>query len=131
MPKINPNIHITTQVEKLLEQIRAHGSLVIGVDFDDTLYNRELDEPNEDMVDLVQRAKKAGHTICIWTANINEELVKTFCVDNSVEYDHYNDSPIAKTGARKAHFNLLLDDSAGLGYAITILETILWLTREE
>ena len=125
----NPHIHINYVLEKLLEQRNAHGSIILGVDFDNTLYNNALDEPHHDIVALIKQAKAKGFTICVWTANKDRKFVDKFYEDNGLTYDYYNDSPIY-TGAEKKHFNLLLDDTAGLGYTVTILETLLWLIRD-
>lgn len=127
--KTNPYIHINNVIAKLLEQHNKHGSIVLGVDFDNTLYNNLLDEPHEDIVKLVKTAKERGLTICVWTANKDRAFVDKFYKDNGLSYDYYNESPMY-TGTTKPHFNLLLDDTAGLGYTVTILETILWLLRD-
>ena len=110
--------------EKLLSLIKKHKQLIIGVDYDNTIREFNSQDPYNDVIDLVKRAKTQGHIICIWTANIHQEEVKKDLTSLELTFDFFNESPICNQG-RKPHFNLLLDDIAGLHESYHTLDQIL------
>ena len=110
--------------EKLLKTIKKHKTLVIGVDYDNTLQDYNSKYFYEDIIDLVKLAKSKGHTICIWTANTQPTIVKMMLAYQGIPYDYFNNSPIMNS-SRKPHFNILLDDVAGLNEAYHTLNYVL------
>ena len=76
------------------------------------------------VTDLVKKAKAKGHTICIWTANTQPTIVKLMLAYQGIPYDLFNNSPIMNE-RRKPHFNILLDDIAGLNEAYHTLDYVL------
>lgn len=117
----NPYRNIEARVSKLLNQYKTHGRLIIGVDFDFTIYDPINNVVYDDIVDLLKKVQTKGHILCSWSANLDESLVRKIWQDNGLTIDYYNESPAFK-GNRKPHFNILLDDIVGLNEAILILE---------
>lgn len=124
------NKYTTTEarVEKLLAQYREHGSLIIGVDFDFTLYNSVTKEYYIDISDLVLEAQTLNCKLCLWTANGTErvERIQDKCKEYGLVFDYINESPI-NLGEEtvKPHFNLLLDDVSGLQQSVEILQLLM------
>ena len=122
---MNKHTLTSTRVAKLLTQYKTHGSLVIGVDFDFTIYDPTTDTIHKDLVDLLLVAQSELDCIlCLWTANNSRiPFIMTKCCPVGLYFDHHNCSPILiEPGVVKPHFSILLDDTAGLGQAIEILE---------
>ena len=111
-------------LKRLQKQFKSHTSLVIGVDFDHTIKCPITGTIYTNIVNLVKQAFAQGHTICIWTANQHPDEVKKVLAAHLIHYHYYNDSPISYS-SRKAHFNLLLDDAAGLNEAYNTLNHFL------
>ena len=110
--------------KKLLKTIKKHKTLVIGVDYDNTLQDYNSKYFYEDIIDLVKLAKSKGHIICIWTANTQPTVVKMMLAYQGIPYDYFNNSPLMNS-SRKPHFNILLDDVAGLNEAYHTLNYVL------
>ena len=125
---INPYIDHKNVLIKLVRQHREHGTIGIGVDFDHTLVN-SYDETFPlfpAMVELLKQAQSQGCILCVWTANGDEELVRARWKEADLTIDHYNFSPISWGGSVKQHFNLLLDDTAGLKQTVVTLRQFLY-----
>lgn len=83
-----------------------------------------------DIVKLLQDAQSVGFQLCVWTANDKPSLVIQKWKEASLEWQYYNSSPINE-GADKPHFNILLDDSAGLQQSIELLEDLIKYKKEQ
>lgn len=118
-PYINQHL-----ANKLRSVIRRHSKLVIGVDFDNTIQDPANKDIYQDIAQLVKLAHSKGHIICIWTANSSPHIVELILKYNNIPYDYFNNSPLMNN-LRKPHFNLLLDDIAGLNETYHTLSHIL------
>ena len=109
--------------DRLFKEWCLHGSIIIGVDFDDTVYDchsNGVEFPHT--VTTLKRAQQLGAQLCVWTANADKELVEHTWNELGLAYDYYNESPVkVHDNQVKPYFNLLLDDRAGLESALTIL----------
>lgn len=127
----NPFTNKVQKVLKLYQQKEKFGKVVIGVDFDFTLYDssKPLGEGEfyEDVLQLVLQAQESGVCeLCLWTANPDVLAIIDLCLEEGLHFDQINSSTIfPDSDSRKPHFNLLLDDSAGLGESIEILQDFL------
>lgn len=110
-------------LKRLLQMYKEHGSLVVAVDFDNTLFDFHYEKEKrirkeydfEEMYVLLRRLKDAGCYIIIWTANEDNEFIKKFCEERKIPYDAINENPpFFKSSSRKIYYNVLLDDAAGL-----------------
>lgn len=115
------------RVTKLVDQYNQHNSLVIGVDFDFTLYDPETDTMHQELVNLLNLIKDKNCILCLWTANtVRLPYVLDKCDKAGLFFSYVNESPITIAGgSTKPYFNILLDDTAGLGQAIETLELTL------
>lgn len=116
--------------EKLKNTLFQHGKLVIGLDFDDTV--KGYADPDLDcsvVIDLMKQCSKLGFDICLWTVitpggmTLKDKV--NYCKLCGINITHINSSPFDEISRfknnRKPFFNLLLDDSAGLGSACDAL----------
>ena len=112
---------------KLIEATKEHGKIIVGVDFDDTIFplrdNKYIRERAEDLVDLLGELREYI-TLCLWTVADEQSLVyKIALMDEwGIKPDYVNSSPVSYEEVRKPYFNLVLDDKAGLNEAIEILK---------
>lgn len=130
-PKNNEGVY-----KDLVEKWEKYGTLYIGVDFDNTLlpYNTDSDDfvPSgfNDVLELLKRCKKLGLKLCLWTLpdSIDNLYWKiSWCNERGIYMDYINESPLLRENSKKfgkPHFNLLLDDVAGLESAYSILYNV-------
>ena len=122
----NPFLDENNRLEKMLYNYYKYGTLVIGIDFDFTIkcpINHYVYDDIIEFLHLIQDEKKYKFKFCIWTANTDRENVEKTYLENGLRWDYYNYSPINPSGL-KPHFNILLDDSAGLNEALRLLKNI-------
>lgn len=120
----NPYLSSQVRFDKMMSNYNKFGNLVIGVDFDFTLNDPITDKTYLDIVELIKRMMKHNFKICIWTANEDREFVEKIWNDFNLRWDFYNYSPINPSSI-KPHFNILLDDSAGLNEATELVQRIM------
>jgi len=107
--------------ERLWAEYNKYGSLIVAVDFDDTLYDFHKEGNSYEMVmQLVRDLKEINCYIIIWTGNQNLDFIKDHLSKHNIPYDSINDeAPISKkllgdSIPRKVYANVYLDDRAGL-----------------
>jgi len=106
---------------RLCEEYKKYGSLIVAVDFDDTLYDfHKAGHSYEKLIQLVRDLKSINCFIIIWTGNQDTEFVTNYLNENNIPFDTINDeAPISKkllgeNIPRKVYANVYLDDRAGL-----------------
>lgn len=122
---------------RLMREYLEYDTLYIGFDFDNTIwdydtYKSNYDPKNTDaqlteIVELLKLCKQAGMKLCLWTScpSQEEENKKVeVCKEWGIEPDYINCSPLSP-GAKKPHFNALLDDKAGLESVYHVLSKLL------
>lgn len=123
--------------ERLLEEWKQHGKIIIAVDFDDTIsiYRSDFNKPDiERTIDLLKRVYLTGAYIVVFTAcNIDRyEDIQEYCEKLQIPISAINKTPIdlpyGKNGA-KIYANIFLDDRAGLTEALNTLEEALYAYR--
>jgi hypothetical protein len=128
----DPYADIFAAAARLMKEWDAHDGLVIGVDFDDTIndyHGQGFTFPRTILA--IQQAQYLGCTICSWTANDQTDIQEAYKA-LGITIDHHNSSPIdIGKKSPKPYFNLLLDDRAGLGSALTALEACIKLKLKE
>jgi len=125
----DPYLNEFKAADRLFTEWKTHGSIIIGVDFDDTIYDCHSNGfvfPYT--ISTIQRAQALGAKLCVWTANADRGLVDRIWDKANIVYDYYNESPVVfHKDQVKPYFNLLLDDRAGLESALHVLNrTILF-----
>ena len=110
--------------DRLCQELDTHKKLVIGFDFDNTIFDvHNKGGDYSQVISVLQRCKELGWTLCLYTAELREDWLKwkvDYCKHFGIEPDYVNESPLIK-GTKKPFFNLLLDDRAGLEEAYTLL----------
>ena len=114
-------------LNQLIKAYKQHGKIIVGVDFDDTVFPFNKDEENVNRCARVVELLKINRdiiTICLFSVADKQSLIyKEHIMDlYGIKPDYINESPIVKWGVcNKPYFNIQLDDKAGLNEA---LETI-------
>jgi hypothetical protein len=111
------------QLRRLIQVHEEHGGLTVAVDLDNTLFDFHHEKEKHlrkeydfsEVYTLLARLKAFGCYIIIWTANEDDEFVRTFLLERNIPYDAINENPpYFKSGSRKIFYNVLLDDAGGL-----------------
>lgn len=117
-------------VNRLVEEWKAHGKIILSVDFDDTLYpyrftSEEDQEEIRDTIKLIKQVQKVGAYLVIFTASNKDRHpeISDFCTQAGIPCDSINQNPIelpyGKEG--KIYYNIMLCDRSGLKEAKEIL----------
>ncbi len=112
---------------RLLKEYKEHHKLVVGFDFDNTIFDTHNNGGNYKIViDLLKECKRLGFVLCLFTSESNEEWLQwkiSYCKHFDIEPDYVNESPLM-SGTKKPFFNILLDDRAGLESAFNTLNFV-------
>jgi len=114
------------ETEKLLEVLEFHNTIIVGVDFDDTIFplstNNYIIERCSKVVELIKSLKDVI-TICLYTVADNQSIAykKQLMKEWEIPAAYVNESPVTLGNGAKPYFNILLDDKAGLNETIEIL----------
>lgn len=125
-------------VDRLFDEWKQHGKIIISVDYDDTIspwrFNSEEDlKQQAATIKLLQAAHYTGAFIVIFTACNTDryEEIKLYCKNIGLTIDAINQNPIdvpyGKNG--KIYANVFIDDRAGMLEALDILETAMYKYR--
>ena len=102
--------------ERLVDEYTKYGSLVVGFDFDGTVYDyHKSGATYNQVIELLRDLKKLNCKLICWTAQSDLTFVENFLIDNNIPFDGVNTSGISLGYySRKPFFSALLDDRAGL-----------------
>lgn len=117
--------------ERLKQEYEKYNSLVVAFDFDGTVhdYHKEgLEFPQ--LITLLKTCKQAGFYLTCFTANPDEDYVRSYLLSADIPFDYINETPAfisSKTpmNPKKIYYNILLDDRAGLSEAYYILNELI------
>ena len=115
---------------RLYKDYKAHGKLIIAFDFDNTIFDIHGNgDTYPEVTRVLQDARKAGHTLVLFTANegYRLQMIRVYLNELGLNPDYVNESPVFKDN-RKPYYNILLDDRAGLESAYTQLDEFLQIT---
>jgi hypothetical protein len=126
-------------VDRLKREYQEHKNLIIGFDFDNTIYDYHKEGLElQPVIDLLKRCSDLGFTMCLYSASLCEDEEKHdkqmfekkgFCeysLGIKVECINYSPIPVFRSYKdKKPYFSILLDDRAGLSSAYSILKTTL------
>ena len=103
-------------LQRLFDDYQKYGSISVGFDFDNTVYDYHKQGHTYDMViQLLKDLHSIGCKLICWTANDNIENVINYLESKEIPFDGINTDGIALPWKpRKAFFSALLDDRAGL-----------------
>lgn len=116
-------------IDRLKNEYKKHSDLVIGFDFDNTIYDTHKAGISTDKVKtLLRQCSRLDFTMCLYSIisddGMSEHDKVEYCEDNLINVDYVNNSPV-KLGKGKPFFSILLDDRAGLSSSYHILRTAL------
>ena len=119
---------------RLINEYIQHKNLIIGFDFDNTVFDCHLVGLDcTDVVEVLKACSDLGFTMCLWTISSTdtsgnsipltlEQKIK-YCEMQGIKVDYINASPIqlGDAGDKKQFFSILLDDRAGLESSLKCL----------
>lgn len=118
-------------VNRLLREYNQHKSLIVAVDFDDTIFDyHKRGHTYDGVIFLLQRGCALNFKYVIYTARGPEdwEEMKTYFKEKvgcSANFVNCNPIPLPFGNWGKMYYNILLDDRAGLKEAYeTLKETV-------
>lgn len=129
---MNPFEQTSRCVERLFNEYKKHPRLVIACDFDDTAFNfhKYPGVSYERITALLKECKRHNFFVVCFTASpvarydfIREHFKNEIGVELDAINENVIDTPYGKNG--KIYFNILIDDRAGMGQAMDILEETL------
>lgn len=119
-------------LSKLITAYSKHNSLIVGVDFDDTIFPFSKSEENVErcrrVVNLLLSLKQemgVDLVLCLYSVADAQSLVyKEHIMDlYGLKPQYINEGPIdSHWGSKKPFFNILLDDKTGLNDSMKTLE---------
>jgi hypothetical protein len=122
-------------LNQLLDVYEKHGNIIIGVDFDDTIFPFNKSKGNitrcAEVVALLKKVKSKA-IICLFSVADAQSLVyKEHIMDlYGIKPQYVNESPMKNWGeCNKPYFNIQMDDKAGLNETIRVLEDFIVATQ--
>lgn len=119
---------------RLLEEYKKYKGLVIGCDFDGTLFDYHKKGTTYDMViELLRELQKLGGIkIVIWTAAEDLNKVEKYLLENNIPFDGINSGGIKLPWeSKKPFFSVLIDDRAGLIQVYSELKLLVEIINKE
>lgn len=118
-------VDVLPKLARLIREDIQYGSLIIAFDFDNTIHDyHNVGDNYPRTIKALNKAQLRGHTLVLFTSNPDTDFCLQYCKGIGLDIKWVNKSPIAMGGV-KPYYNLLLDDRAGLGEALKLLEAIL------
>lgn len=112
---------------RLCKEVNKYGKLIIGFDFDNTIFDYHNNGGNySEVISLLQECKNQGHVLCLYTSESDSKKLEwkiDYCKHFNIEPNYVNESPVLRE-ASKPFFNILLDDRAGLEESYMILKKV-------
>lgn len=115
-------------VARLIREYKEHGSLVIAVDFDNTIYDyHQQGLQLKPVIRMIHTCVSLGMEVYVFTANNDHNFVRAYCKEHLYIDDiKINESSLDHLfKSRKPFYSILLDDRAGLSAAYNILKKVL------
>lgn len=123
-------------VERLLNEWKQYGKIIISVDYDDTIYPYRKDfneEDRERAIKVIQEAYHTGAYITIFTACNQDrfEEIQKYCEEIRLPINSINSNaiPLPYGHNGKIYYNINLCDRSGLKEALDILEESMYQYR--
>jgi len=132
---VDPKVEL--YVNRLLEEWKQHGRVIISVDYDDTLSPWKLGNKEDQLrtKKVVREARLTGAYVVIFTACDPKRYpeIHAFCKSIDFPFDAINKNPIdlpyGGHPGSKIFYNINLCDRSGLPQALDILEAAMYRYR--
>lgn len=131
----DPYLYSNTALNRLLEEYKKYGKLIVALDFDDTIFDfHKKGHTYTQVIELIQRAQGLGFFIVIFTGSPKEKYpeILEYCKSVGITPTGINQNPFPMPFGNdgKIYFNILLDDRAGLQEAfMTLREVVNYATQ--
>lgn len=117
-------------VDRLYKEYLNHKSLIIALDFDDTIFDyHKKGYTYNQVVNLIKECQQLGFHICIFTGTPKDkwENIYDYCEGIGIKISSINKNPINLPFGNdgKMYYNILLDDRAGLRESYEVLKKTL------
>lgn len=133
---MNSYLNDRRAIERLKKEYILYNDLIIGLDFDNTIFDYHKEGLGlQPVIDLLRRCSDIGLTMCLHTLCLNEKTSMThgdkdiYCLELGIEVNYINISPVLSDQPNdvpmKPFYSILLDDRAGLSASYNILKTTL------
>jgi hypothetical protein len=123
-------------INRLFEEWKQYGKIIIAVDFDDTISPWKLEGFSpEPVIAAIREAQITGAYVMIHTSCSSDRFgeITEFCSSKRIEVNAINTNPIpipfGNTTGSKPYANIYLDDRAGLTEALEILKAAMYRYR--
>lgn len=123
-------------VKRLLGEYRIHKSLIVAVDFDDTVFDfHEAGFEYPEVLRILWECQLLGFHLVLFTGTHPDKYESqiAYMAEHGIVIRCVNQNPIPLPFGNhgKMYYNILLDDRAGLGQACSILrQTIAAIQKE-
>jgi hypothetical protein len=115
---------------RLYKEYQTHKKLIVALDFDDTVFDFHNEGNTYDRVfDVLFACQNLGFYIVLFTARPKEKWQEPlkYLDQFGIHVDSVNTNPFPLPFGNdgKIYYNILLDDRAGLGESLGILESVI------
>ena len=127
LPSLQFNSYLNDRkaIDRLKREYQEHNNLIIGFDFDETIYDfHKTGLDLQPVIDLLIKCSELGFVMCLNSINDRIGFKDSYTKQLGIKVDYINDSPVFKDMG-KPYFNIFLDDRAGLSASYNILLTTL------
>lgn len=124
----DPYLVTEIAVARLVKEYHKHKNLVIGFDFDNTVFDYHEEGHVYPLIErLLVFLKQNEFKLVLFTGNQGDRLqfAINYCEKRGYKPDYVNESPLTEPGLIKPMLSILLDDRCGLHEAFVILLTTL------
>lgn len=132
---MNSYLNDRKAIDRLKKEYLEHKNLIIGFDFDCTIYDYHKEDLEvQSVIDLLARCARLKFTMCIHTLMLNKADMSIddkidYCIQKGIYVGYINCSPVLadqnEAIGYKPFYSILLDDRAGLASSYNILKTTL------
>lgn len=118
---------------RLLNDYRRHESLVVAVDFDNTIYDfHNKGYIFDNVISLIKDCNELGFKVVIFSSSPKSRhaFIRKHCEEIGIKIDGINEDVVDFTkggeinAGGKIYYNIFLDDRAGLGQAYDTLNSL-------
>ena len=140
-PPTDTFLNRQTCIDRLIDDYKEHGHLVVAYDFDDTVYDKGSGSSCRQVVELLRECSRISTIdLVVFTARnpVDYGLIKDYCQSEHIRIDAINENVSRLKGdfgsgfQSKIFYNIFLDDRAGLYAAYeTLVGFLKWYYHQE
>lgn len=125
----DPYTYTEVALDRLINEYRKYGKIIIAYDFDGTVYDFHNEGHKYPRVmKLLKELKPYAHFV-VYSASKEQRypMMKEYLEENELPFDSINENipGLNIPNGKKLYYNIFLDDRAGLGESVYILEEFL------